>query len=268
MTTVKRRTLFSSVVLLVALLVGCASGPNTGAVSAARSSYLRVGVTPDFPPVIFKEGDRLLGIEADLAHKLAETLGRQVQFVELSWAEQIPALLAGQTDIIMSGMTITRERELRISFTDPYLRSGLLALMRTADAGRFNSRESILQSSAVIGVKRGTTADVFVQRYIPRARKIELPEPRDAPFLLQRGEIDLFIHDAPSVAWLASENEASLTALLVLLTDDQIAWGVRRDDPELRAAANRALAEWRKDGTLDGVLRHWLPYLDRLRRRE
>src|SRR5215471_14493718 len=78
--------------------------------SAADAAPLRVGVTPNFPPIIYKEGGQLAGAEVDFAQALGAELGRPIQFVELSWEDQIPALADGRIDIIMSSMSITRAR--------------------------------------------------------------------------------------------------------------------------------------------------------------
>ena len=129
--------------LVVAVFFGCAAAPQPAGKTSQVSQTLRVGVTPDFPPLVFKQGNRVAGIEADLAMMLGEELGRPVKFVEMKWDEQIPALLEGKTDIIMSSMTVTRERQVRIAFSEPFLKSGLVAAVR-AD----NVAKSPLQSRA------------------------------------------------------------------------------------------------------------------------
>jgi len=120
----------SKIVLLVFMLVAfssCTTTQNTG------PAALRVGITPQFPPMIFLSGGWATGVEVDLARLLGQKLERPVQFIPVDWTDQIPALLAGKTDIIMSSMTITRPREVRINFTHPYFKSGLLAMMRAED---------------------------------------------------------------------------------------------------------------------------------------
>jgi ABC-type amino acid transport substrate-binding protein len=251
------------------LLIGLVLGACTASQPAPQSqepppNYLRVGVTPDFAPMIFREGDEIVGVEVDFARALGQRLGRPVRFVELRWSEQVPALLVGETDIIMSGMSVTTARQARIAFTDPYLKSGLLALIRREDARVYSSRDAILGTRAVVGFRRGTTGEVFVQQSMARARPVGLAAPGDAPFALRRHEIDLFIHDAPSIVWLASEHEGDLTVVPALLNEELLAWGVRRTDTDFRRALNEVLAQWRQDGTRKAILSQWIPYLDLL----
>ena len=227
------------------------------------ANALRVGVTPTYPPIIFKQAGQITGVEADLARLLGTRLGRPVHFVEVVWDRQIDALMAGQTDIIMSGMSVTEARTVRIAFSDPYLEGGLMAAVRSEDAVRYGSREALLQTDGVVGALDRTTGDVFVQRNFPNARRITLSLASDGALALRRRTIDVFVHDGPSIAWLVSTNEADLAGIWVPLNRENLAWGIRRDDPALLAQVNEALAAWKRDGTLNEVLVRWLPYLRR-----
>jgi ABC-type amino acid transport substrate-binding protein len=73
----------------------------------------------------------------------------------------------------------------------------------------------------------------------------------------------MFVHDAPSIAWLVSANEADLAAVRQYLNREPLAWAVRLNDPELLRQVNAVLATWKQDGTLTAVLARWLPYLSR-----
>ena len=63
--------------------------------SPAAAPPLRVGVSPVFPPMVFKQQGQLVGIEVDLARAVGEQLGRAVTFVELPWEDQIEAVQDG-----------------------------------------------------------------------------------------------------------------------------------------------------------------------------
>src|SRR5262249_7015694 len=167
----------------------------------------------------------------------------------------------GGADIIMSGMSVTDARAVRIAFSEPYLEGGLMAAVRSEDARRFGSREALLQTDGIVGAIERTTGDVFVQRNFPNARRVTLSLASDGALALRRRTIDVFVHDGPSIAWLVSANEAELTGIWQPLHRENLAWGVRRDDSTLLAQVNEALAAWKRDGTLTEVLVRWLPYL-------
>ena len=231
--------------------------PRTPPVAPAVPA-LRVGVSPDAPPIAFRQAGRLAGMEIDLATELAPALGRPLRFVELDWGALIPALLDGRIDVIMSGMTVTEPRQFRIAFGDPYLQSGLAALMRRRDAGRYDSPAKVLDMSARVGVVEGTTGEKFVRAHIPGASISLFGTSQDAVTELRQRRIDLFINDMPLIGWFVSENEAELAALRTPLTHDALAWGFRPDDDAFRAAANGILGRWKEDGTLSRILRRWL----------
>jgi ABC-type amino acid transport substrate-binding protein len=230
-----------------------------------RQGLLRVGITPNYPPLIFKEDKEYIGAEINFAKRLGETLKLEVDFLELGWEQLIPALFTGKIDIIMSGMSITDARKIRINFTEPYLQIGLLAAMRSGDASRYTSIQDILSTSSMVGVMENTTGDAFVQKNLPKANRLVFVKISDAVFALKQKKIDLFIHDAPAIAWTVSENEASLQALWEFLNREHLAWGVRYDDEEFLDTINKILKRWKTDGTLDRELVRWLPYLRRIK---
>jgi len=254
-------------VLVTLISASCATTDNTISEVQVRQPLL-VGITPNYPPVIFKRNDGIVGVEADLARRLADELDRTVRFVELSWEDQISALLDGRIDIIMSGMSVTMARKVRINFSDHYLTSGLVAMMHAEDVREYSTINDIKQGLLQIGVVEGTTSDEFVRKNFPAAVRIaSFKNASDAVMPLKNRSIDIFVHDAPSIIWLVSENEADLTALWEPLNMEYLAWGVRKDDQELLIKINSILDKWKKDGTLNSILLRWLPsqYLERFK---
>jgi len=239
-------------------LMGCAAPSTSSPAASADAHVLRVGVTATMPPLIFKRSGEYAGVEADLARQLAADLGRTVRFVEVPWDRQIDALLEGRTDIIMSSMSITPARAARIDFTQPYLRSGQTALVRRTEAQAL--RIGMFSSGCRLGAQRGTTGDYFIQQELPRAKRIEFDTAEAGARALLDKRIDVFIHDAPVNWWLGSENEAKgLTVISLMLTEEYLAWGVRKDDPALRNAANGFLEKARASGALPATIRRWIP---------
>ncbi len=251
-----------SVGLLLTVACATAESPvqTAAPAQAAGPPPLRVGVTPRSQPMIFESGGNLAGVEVEFALLLGKELGRPVEFVELAWEKQIPALLGGRTDIIMSNMSVTQARQVRIAFTDPYMKVALVAVMRAEDKGKYITWDDIAWTQANVGVIAGTTGDAFVQKNIPHAVRVEIPSPKDGAVQLIRRRIDLFVHDGPIAMWLVSENEADLAGFPAPLDEQQLAWGIRRDDPEFLAAVNGVLARWKQDGTVDGIVKRWMPW--------
>ncbi len=259
--------LLGALSLLVALVVatGCSSTEQTGRKAGRAkpgSNALRVGVTPDYPPLVFEEGEYVAGAEVDLARALGKELNRPVEFVTLKREEQLTALNDGRADIIMSGVSVTRARQLRALFSNPYLQNQIRAIFRRADAYQFQSYNDVISTTARIGFLPGTTAAIFVQNNCPDAQKIPLQYRRDAVFwLTDGGRIDLYVDDIFALAQMVSEHEALLAYLPGALVVEDLAWPVAPSNQALLDQVNQILARWKTDGSLDRTLQRWMPYL-------
>ena len=246
------------------MLVGCVAAgqqSNTPTQIPPDTNVLRVGVTTNAQPLIYRQGNTIVGLEADFARELAKYLGKSLQFVELDWEDLIPALIANKIDIIMSGMSINRLREVRIAFTIPYFKSGLMALIRREDAARFSTGLFSLTTSSAIGAIKDTTSEFFVETNYSSVKLKRYTNTKQAVKDLIDKQIDMFIYDAPLVLYLASENESKgLTALFTLLKEEYLAWGVRKDNKELLEKANTFLRKANSDGRLQKMIKYWIPF--------
>lgn len=249
-----------AVACLVLGAAGCAH-LNAGAPAVeARPDLLRVGVTPDAPPIIYKQGGRIEGLEADLTRSLGEELGREVRFIELSWDDQLSALADGKTDIIMSGMSVTHTRQSDVAFTDPYMVGGLMALVRHDEADEFGGPFAFITAAKRVAVQADTTGDYFVRKYMKSADRTAHDTVTEAFQALETGQADLVIHDAPVIWYLAAWSPSSaLVPARPRLTVEYYAWAVRPDSGELLDAVNGTLDRWKGNGTLCGLVRKWVP---------
>lgn len=256
---------------ILAIIAGCGAPQKTTTTDASGGAAdrpaLRVGVARSAPPLIFGQGDEVQGIEADLARKLAEELGRPVQFVPMFFPDLIPELRAQRIDIIMAGVSVTPERARFVRFADAYMINGLQGLIRDEDANKVGSVDLIEHGQWRIGVEKDSTAANHVTRHMPGSKAVVFPTIADAVDSLAapRSPIDLVLYDSTSVRWYAARSRdddaagPKLSAVQGLLTEEPIAWAVHPSDDDLHKRANEALSKWKADGTLDAILAEWLP---------
>jgi polar amino acid transport system substrate-binding protein len=260
---IRRLPLLILCITALSLLPGCAPTGQTTAkpsVIPPDKDTLRVGVTPDSPPLIFKQGNKIDGLEAELARELAKYIGKSLQFVELRWEDQIPALLENRIDIIMSGMTITTLREVRIAFSIPYFESGQMALIRRKDFARFSTGLFSFTTSSAIGAIKDTTGQFYVETQFSNIKRKLYKHSSAAVKDLINKDIDILIHDGPMILYLASENEnKGLMPLFTPLTREFLAWGIRKDNVELLASANNFLRTMNNEGKLNKIIKYWIP---------
>lgn len=240
---------------ITALLAGC----QTTSVDP-DPSILRVGVSPRSQPMVFKQGDQIVGIEADFARKLGEALNREVVFIEMKWGNLIDSVEQNKIDIIMSNMTITSPRSIRINFSTPYMQSGLTGLFR-----RDNSDSASLAGSTIINQKnrigyvKNTTSEIFCIRRFTKGELKSYSKALDGVAALKNGKIDMFVHDAPQIWWQSAINESDLVAFPKVYNVEPIAWGIGKHNMALLDEVNALIAQWNKDGTSKKIILNWIP---------
>jgi len=264
MTTSFRKPIQLLGVILTCSMILCACATAPSAVIEADPGILRVGVSPDAPPLIFKQNDEVSGLEAEMAMALADYLDKTVVFVEVPWEDQIPALLDNRTDIIMSGMSVTLARQYKIAFSKPYFKSGLMILVKDLHKFTFiTNRETAFAQSITwrIGVVKGTTGEAFIRQKSTGAKAINaFPNQEEALKALIAGRIDVFVHDAPIVLMMAAQHQSDgVKPLPVMFSEEFLAWGLRKDDPDLVEAVNAFIDQAKQSGTMQTTIKRWIP---------
>tara|TARA_R110000823_G_scaffold291009_6_gene409359 strand:+ start:22680 stop:23426 length:747 start_codon:yes stop_codon:yes gene_type:complete len=239
---------FLSLCLLLCLGVG------------AFAADLRVGLSPGYPPLAYLQDGRVVGMEADHILALEKILNREMRVVQMPFEKLIPALLADEIDVIMSGLSVTEERAAQVAFSEPYLEIGQMAIVHRDKIAHFAQPWSIYREGVRIGVEPGTTGAQFAERELESAEVKFFADSAAAFAALRRDDIDLYIHDAPTSWQLAtSDDNSDLISLYQALTSEPLAWAVRKDDQRLLDSLNGALRTMRKSGTLQYIRNRWIP---------
>ncbi len=224
------------------------------------SGTLTVGLSPDYPPLQFKQDGELMGIEVDNARSVAKILGMRLNLVEQPLEQLLVSLESGKVDVVMSGLSVTPERAQRVEFLEPYMKVGQMAIMHISKAGRFAQPWAIYRSGVRIGVEPGTTGAQFAEDELGDADISYQADPEEAFAALRSDDIDLYIHDAPTSWRLATgDGQGDLISQYRPLTSETLAWAVRQGDTRLREALEGALGQMIRNGTLDYILNRWIP---------
>jgi len=228
-------------------------------ITSAIAAPLRVGLNPEYPPLVFRKDGELTGIEPTMAREVGLLLEREVQFVELPFEQLIPALTGGEIDVVMSGLSVTAARSEQVAFTDSYLQIGQMAIIRTADMVPFALPRALNKAGARVGVEADTTGAAYARESLPAAEITEFRNPDEAFAALLAKRIDFFVHDAPTSWDLAQQPNSPLMSLFKPLTSEKLAWAVRKDDTALLDALNRALRELADNGRLAAIQGYYIP---------
>lgn len=216
-----------------------------------KRGALRVGLSTFVPWAFRSKSGDLIGYEVDVSKKLAEDMGVKLELVPTAWDGIIPALIAGQFDFIIGGMTITPARNLTVNFTSPYSATGVDVVASKKMAGAFKTIADFNKPNVTLSARRGTSAATTAQRLFPNATLRLFDD--DAPALLEvtNDRAHAWISTVPKPAFAVLDNPNTLfRPFAEPLVGQADAMAVRKGDPD----SLNFLNNWIQNRTLDGWL--------------
>ena len=135
-----------------------------------KRGKVKVGMATFVPWAMRNKAGDLIGFEIDVATKLAADLGVEIEFVPTAWSGIIPALIAGNFDVIIGGMSVTPKRNLTINFSRPYAHSGMGIVANKKLAGDLAWPEGYNSSKVTFTCRRGATSCTDTQELFPKAK--------------------------------------------------------------------------------------------------
>lgn len=221
--------------------------------SAHAQETVRIATEGAYAPWNYvNEAGELAGYEIDLGNAICERAGITCEFVANDWDSIIPNLLAGNYDVIMAGMSITDERRESIDFSDNYFPPDPSKFVATTGAGL----DMAALEGKRIGVQGGTIQAAYAEQNLGSNNTVVSFSTADQAMAdLAAGNLDTIIADGayldPVVA--ASGGAIEFVGEDVLIGDG-IGAGLRKDEPELKATLDTALAALKADGTVDKLI--------------
>lgn len=221
---------------------------------------LCVGIDPGYKPFAWEdEKGNIVGFDIDVVEKMAKEMGVELVLVKIEWDEIIPALLDKKIDIIMSGMTITPDRNLKINFADPYIVVGQTVLLNKKHDGKVKTYKDLNKSIYTVTSKLGTTGEQAVKDYIPKCTYKSFKTEEEAVQEVIDGRADAFVYDKPCCAVFMKEKGADrLVFLDEPFTYEPLAWGIRKGDLDFLNWLNNFLRQIKNDGRYEKIKNKWI----------
>lgn len=168
----KKLVALGLVAVLAVGLVGCGnkSSDNSGGNQTAleqikKNKKLVVATSPDYPPFEFMVSEngksKIVGADIDLAQKIADKLGVELELKAMDFDALVPALQAGKVDMVITGMTPNEKRKKAVDFSDIYFKGENAVIVNAKDAGKFTSEDQL--KKAKLGVQKGSTQETYVK---------------------------------------------------------------------------------------------------------
>ena len=258
-----KRSLVLFAIALLALIGGTAdavAADNAPVLSRiVESGTFKVGMSGTQPPftVISKSGS-LIGYEVDLANLLAEAMGVKVEFVQKPFGELLPALEKGEIDAIMSGMTMTPQRNLKAAFVGPYIVSGKSILTTSTALAALQDAEEIDRSTVKITALKGSTSEKFVKKVLEKTTYIGVDDYDTAVQMVIEGKADALVADFPICALSQMRlPDAGLVTLTEPMTIEPIGIALAPGDALFVNMVTNYLSALEGIGLLDALEAKW-----------
>ena len=225
--------------------------------SQAQAETVKVVFDTAYAPFEFKDSDQVYkGIDVEILDKVAEINGWTLEKSFPGFDAAVNAVQSGQADAIMAGMTKTKEREQVFAMSDTYYDTKVV--IATKKANKITSYDQL--KGKTVGVKNGTAAQRFLQKnkdqYGYTIKTFDTSDLMNNS--LSTGAVDAIMDDQPVIEYAIKQGQ-DLSINMEGEAVGSFAFGVKKDGSHenLIKQFNTALAQMKKDGTLDQIIEKW-----------
>lgn len=256
------------VAVLAAGLVGCGnkSSDNSGGNQTAleqikKNKKLVVATSPDYPPFEFmvSEGgkSKIVGADIDLAQKIADKLGVELEIKAMDFDALLPALQAGKVDMVITGMTPNEKRKKAVDFSDIYFKGENAVIVNAKDAGKFTSEDQL--KKAKLGVQKGSTQETYVKDNLKVTNYKALVAVPDLIADMKNGNIDAVVLNSKVAGINVTKYDGIKIVENLKLTsggdEEAMAVAIKKgDNADLIKLTNEVIKELQDSGEYDKIL--------------
>ncbi len=255
--------LISGIAALAIAAVCCGCGGNgkttsesnkSGDSLTAKAGTLTMATNAEFPPYEYKDGETIIGIDAEVAKLIADKLGLKLEIADVDFDSIIPGVQTGKYDMGMAGMTVTDERKQKVNFSDSYAKGIQVVIVK--EGSDIKSKDDL--EGKKIGTQQGTTGYIYASDTPENGgygeeNVIGYASGAVAVEALKSGKVDCVIIDnEPAKAYVAANS--GLKILDTEFTNEDYAICFSKKNPELQKKVNDALNELKASGEFQKVV--------------
>ncbi len=256
------------VAVLAAGLVGCGnkSSDNSGGNQTAleqikKNKKLVVATSPDYPPFEFMVSEngksKIVGADIDLAQKIADKLGVELELKAMDFDALLPALQAGKVDVVITGMTPNEKRKKAVDFSDIYFKGENAVIANAKDAGKFTSEDQL--KKAKLGVQKGSIQETYVKDNLKVTNYKALVAVPDLIADMKNGNIDAVVLNSKVAGINVTKYDGIKVVENLKLTsggdEEAMAVAIKKgDNADLIKLTNEVIKELQDSGEYDKIL--------------
>ena len=213
---------------------------------------LVVGTEAQYAPYEFKDLDaNFVGCDMWLAQQIADSLGVELEIVDMSFAGIIPAVQSGQVDLGIAAFTNTPERAEEIDFSDLYETSAQLLIVKTGNADTYSTKEAL--TGQKVGAQKGTIQSQLIQSALPDSELFELEKYPALALEVQNGNIAGLVVDQAVGESLVANSNGELEVSNFEFSAEEASFGksvvIAKGNEDLVAAVNEVVNKVTSDGS-------------------
>ena len=211
-----------------------------------------VGTEAQYAPYEFKDLDaNFAGCDIWLAQQIADSLGVELEVVDMAFDGIIPAVKSGQVDIGIAAFTKTPERAEEIDFTNLYETSAQLLIVKTGDADKYSTKEAL--AGQKVGAQKGTIQSQLIQTALPDSELFELEKYPALALEVQNGNIAGLVVDQAVGESLIATSNGGLEVSNFAFTSEEASFGkavvAAKGSEDLLAEVNTVINQVVNDGS-------------------
>ena len=233
--------------IVVAVLLGVMTLSMTACGKGANDDTLVMATNAEFPPYEYRDGEEIVGIDAEIAAAIADELGMKLEIEDMAFDSIILAVTSGKADIGVAGMTVTEDRLTSVNFSTPYTQAAQVIILK--DGSTIATPDDL--AGKTIGVQLGTTGDIYAAD-IEGVTLERYNKGFEAVQALQQGKVEAVIIDREPAKVFVEQNEG-LSILDEEFTLEDYAIAISKDNEELLEKINKALATLEESGKLQEI---------------
>ncbi len=230
---------------------------GTTAPDEETKAVLKMATNAYFQPYEFYEGEKIVGIDAEIAAAIAEKLGMTLEIEDMEFDSILTAVKEGSVDFGMAGMTITEDRLLEVDFSISYA-NGVQAIIVKEDSPITSVDDLYAEGASYkVGVQLGTTGDIYATDDFGSDNVTTYSNGNEAVLALAGGSVDCVIIDNEPAKALVAAN-SGLKILETEYANEDYAICVKKGNTELLDKINAAILELTEDGTIAAIVAKYI----------